>query len=530
MKHYALAAAYVLFLTLFLPAVSIPARLDARSVKEHASSEVATEKLHDVREPAVAGTFYPSEPEELEAAVDRYLMEAASDISLESPEEEILMILVPHAGYEFSGRTASCAFAHIKGKDYDTVILIGCPHRVPVHGASVYCGNGFRIPLGTVPVDRTLAKAMVESSDLITDDPSPHIPEHSLEVELPFLSRTLGDYSIVPILVSGDTQVLEIVAEAIVDAVRRTRGGTEGVLFLISSDLSHYPKEEDRRIVASEILEAFCSLDIQRLVSTNNDIMGRGIDELACTMCGLEAAYVGIRSANMTGGKGARILRTGSSTDAGIPGPSDDRVVGYGSVIVTGTAGPLSERFEPLQDEEGDFLLRLARDTLAEYLAHERIPEPDVPPEYTEHLSQHRGVFVTLYSEGSLRGCIGRHASTLPLYRAVQLMVLESALNDPRFPALTLSEVDKIRIELSVYLTHVEPISSVKEYVPGKHGIILNNGGRSATFLPQVPIEQGWDKTATLRELSRKAGLGLDDWKDRNTRFSVYETQIIGEE
>jgi len=530
MKHYALAAAYVLFLMLFLSAVSIPARLDARSVKEHASSEGATEKLHDVREPAVAGTFYPSEPEELEAAVDRYLMEAASDVSFESPEEEILMILVPHAGYDFSGRTASSAFVHIKDKDYDTVILIGCPHRVPVQGASVYCGNGFRIPLGTVPIDGTLANAIVESSDLITDDPGPHIQEHSLEVELPFLTRTLGDYSIVPILVSGDTQVLEIVAESIVDAVRRTRGGTEGVLFLISSDLSHYPRAEDSRVVDDEILEAFCSLDTQRLVSTNNDIMGRGIDDLACTMCGLEAAYVGIRIANMTGGNTARVVSTATSADAGIPGASDDRVVGYGSVIVTGTPGPLSSRFEPLQDEEGEFLLRLARETLAQYLAHERIPEPDVPPEYTEHLSQHRGVFVTLYSEGLLRGCIGRHASALPLYRAVQLMVLESALNDPRFPALTLSEVDEIRIELSVYLTHVEPISSVKEYVPGKHGIILKNGGRSATFLPHVPIEQGWDKTDALRELSRKAGLGPDDWKDRNTRFSVYETQIIGEE
>ena len=529
MKHYALSAAYVLFLTLFLSAVSIPVDLEALGVKEQTSSEGVKGELHDVREPAVAGTFYPSDPEELKAAVDRYLKEAASDVSPVSPEQEILMILVPHAGYEFSGRTASIAFARIKDRAYDTVILIGCPHRVPVQGAAVYCGNGFHTPLGTVPVDRTLAKAIAASSDLITDDPSPHIQEHSLEVELPFLSRTLGDYSIVPVLVSGDTQTLEIVAESIVDAVRRTRGGTEGVLFLISSDLSHYPKAEDSRAVDNEILEAFCSLDIQRLVSTNSDIMGRGIDDLACTMCGLEAAYVGIRIANMTRGNTARVLHTSTSADAGIPGASDDRVVGYGSVIVTGTPGPLSSRFEPLQEEEGEFLLRLARDTLSQYIAHGRIPEPDVPSEYLGHLGQHRGVFVTIYSEGSLRGCIGRHSSTLPLYRSVQLMVLESALNDPRFPALTLSEVDEIRIELSIYLTRVEPILSVKEYVPGKHGIILTNGGRSSTFLPQVPIEQGWDKTATLRELSRKAGLGPDDWKDRNTRFSVYETQIIGE-
>jgi AmmeMemoRadiSam system protein B/AmmeMemoRadiSam system protein A len=517
------------FLIAVLCIAIAPAKLEAEMAKETTHRKTPTEKNRTVREPAVAGTFYPAGTEELETMVDGYLREAALNPPSLGPEDEILMILVPHAGYVYSGRTASYAFSAIRGREYDTVILLGCPHRVPVRGAAVYCGDGFRIPLGTVPVNRELAQAIIDASDLIVDDATPHLPEHSLEVELPFLSMVLEDYTIVPILLSGDAHTLELVSQAVVDGLRRVRGSSEGVLFVISTDLAHYPRHEDAERSDRAILDAFCTLDTQNLVSVNNEIMGSGIDGLQCTMCGLEAAYVGIRIANMTGGEVAKVLHTSTSADAGIAA-SDERTVGYGSVIVTGHRKPLSDRFEPLKKEEGEFLLQIARNTLFEYLNNERVPDPVLPLEYTEHLTQQRGLFVTLYKQGALRGCIGNHVTSLPLYRAVQYMVLQSALNDPRFPPLLPSEIDEVRIELSVYLSRVEPISSVKEYVPGKHGIILKNGSRSATFLPKVPIEQGWDKKQTLCELSKKAGLPQDAWKDNTTRFSVYETQLFFEE
>lgn len=483
-----------------------------------------------VRDPAVAGTFYPADPEALEALVDGYLKQAAVMAGLPRDEKEVLVLLAPHAGYEFSGLTAACAFCEVRGGTYDTVVILGCPHRVPVKGAAVFCGKGFRMPYGTVPVDGVLAKAFADASAHITNDPRPHIPEHSVEVELPFLSRVLDRYAMVPILVSGDLRTLELVSQAIVDVLRSTRGGTEGVLFVVSTDLSHYPDAKTARRVDSEILEAFCSLDAARLVSTNRTIMERGIEGLACTMCGLDAAYVGIRIANMIGGETARVIHTSTSSDAKTAGSSGRRCVGYGSVAVTGTRVPLSSRFEPLEKSEGDYLLDLARRTLGDYLKNGMIPEPDLPPGHAAHLTERRGLFVTLYRRGSLRGCIGSHMSSLPLYRAVQLMALESALHDARFPPLSYEELEEIRIELSVYLTHVEPISSAREYVPGKHGIILTNRGRSATFLPRVPIDQGWDRKQTLRRLSQKAGLPEDSWKARDTEFAVYETQVFSEE
>jgi AmmeMemoRadiSam system protein B/AmmeMemoRadiSam system protein A len=511
-------------------AVSIPQDVKADRTKDASGGAKTAAETGSIREPAVAGSFYPSDLDELETMVDGYLAEAALGTPTTAPENDILMILVPHAGYVFSGKTAAYAFSMLHGKVYDTVILLGCPHQVPVRGAAVYCGKGFRIPPGIVPVDTALANAVIEASDLIVDDPRPHLPEHSLEVELPFLSRVLGSYSIVPILVSGDANTLELISQAIVDALRRTHGSTEGVLFLISTDLSHYPKQEDAQKSDSEILDAFCTLDTQNLVSVNNEIMGRGIEELRCTMCGLEAAYVGIRIANIIGATKAILLHKSTSADAGVPGASSERVVGYGAVVITGHTKKLSSAFKPLTKEEQEYLLGIARLTLKEYLKHVTIPETTIPVEYRERLSETRGVFVSLYKDGQLRGCIGSHSSSLPLSRAVQLMTLKSGLDDPRFPPLTLEELDTIKIEISVYLSSVDPISTIEDFMVGKHGIIINKDGRSATFLPHVATKQGWDKKTTLQQLCKKAGLEANAWKAKDAQFRVYETQIFCEE
>ncbi|MBN2324478.1 MAG: AmmeMemoRadiSam system protein B [Spirochaetes bacterium] len=510
-RFYRIAACLLLSATTFFPAAI------------RAGNDVS------FRDPAVAGTFYPSDPVALEALVDGYLKLAARICVPPKERKEVVMLLAPHAGYEFSGLTAACAFFSLEGADYDTVVLLGCPHKIGVKGAAVFCGKGFRMPWGSVPVDGVLARAVVDASAVITDDPRPHLPEHSLEVELPFLSRVLDGYSIVPVLVSGDRHTLELVAQGIVDALRKSRGGTNGVLFVVSTDLSHYPRKRDAEKGDREMLEAFCTLDAEALVSKDKEIMRRNAEGLLCTMCGLDAAYVGIRIANMIGGEKAYVAHMSTSADAKVPGVSAEKTVGYGAVVVTGRRKPLVSRFDPLKPDEGKYLLDLARRTLEEYLKCGKVVDPDIPAEYAPHLDERRGLFVTLYRQGALRGCIGCHMSSLPLHKAVQLMTLESALHDPRFSPLRSEELDGIRIELSVYLTHVEPISSAGEYVPGTHGIILTNKDRSATFLPQVPIEQGWDRKETLRQLSVKAGLPPDAWKEKDTAFSVYETQIFSE-
>jgi len=297
-----------------------------------------------IREPTVAGTFYPDDPGVLDKMVEHFLSSAREDKSIRKINEPIAIILVPHAGYVVSGRTAAYAYALLEGRDYDIVVLIGSPHRADVHGASVYCGCGFRIPFGVIPVDTDLARAVVSSSELITDNELPHRYEHSLEVQLPFLEKVLDDFAIVPILVMGDAKTLDHIALAIFKAVSKACGTGKSILYIVSTDLSHYPKKEDAVKCDSEILQAFLSLEGDTLLKTNDDIMKRGVYNLACAMCGLDAAYVGIKIANAAGANKAVILHRSVSSDAGIEGVSSEQVVGYASVAVTATANTRNVR------------------------------------------------------------------------------------------------------------------------------------------------------------------------------------------
>jgi len=293
-----------------------------------------------VREPAVAGGFYPADPAALDRQIEGFLKNVCEDKDRKLLDERPSIILVPHAGYIYSGQTAAYAFAALEKWTYDTVFLIGQPHRVTVYGASVYCGSGWRTPCGVVPVDTGLVKALVESSGLINDNAQPHRREHSLEVELPFLQKVLGDFSIVPMLVMGEPTVLDVITRSIIDTVSKHCGPDRSILYVISTDLSHYPKKTDAYTSDTAILRAFCSLDGMTLLKENIDILESGIPNLACTMCGLDAAYVGIRIANTIGADNAVVLHRGVSSDAGCEGATDDHVVGYAAVAVTGRINP----------------------------------------------------------------------------------------------------------------------------------------------------------------------------------------------
>jgi AmmeMemoRadiSam system protein B/AmmeMemoRadiSam system protein A len=525
-----------------LVAVTIAAALLGCRGKEKPVSEPASQ---DLRPPAVAGSFYPSTPARLATDVAGYLHAASRSGAAVPKGEAPVLILVPHAGYVYSGPCAAFAWAAVAGQRFDRVVLLGPPHSAAVRGAAVYCGAGFQTPLGAVPVDVALARAIVASSPVVRDDPAPHEPEHSLEVQLPFLREALGTTSIVPILVMGETAMLDRVADAIVDAVRSASGGFPRTLFVVSTDLAHYPAAADARSCDREILSAFCSLDPQKLVAADRAIMARKVANLACSMCGLDAAYVGLRVARAAGAATAHLLDARTSADAGIPGAGADSVVGYGAVLVTRPAvadagldrgRAANEPGIPLKGaltaEEQAFLLRIARSTIEEYLRTGTCPTFDVPPG-SAHLGEKRGCFVTLYERSGgcldLRGCIGTHESELPLVRLVPEMALASAFGDPRFPRLTRNELGNLEIEISVYRSGVVPIASPDEFVVGEEGIILKVGRVEATYLPQVATEQGWDRVATFENLCLKAGLGRDAWRDRDALFSVYVTQAFKE-
>jgi len=506
-----------------------PGKNPVNKIEQHIPPPTEESPLR-IRKPAVAGTFYPAEAADLEKMVKLFLSKA--DKSKTRLSGSILEILVPHAGFVFSGQTAACCYAALEGIRYDTIILIGPPHRVPVSGGSVYCGDAFETPLGLVPVDTELANALARSSSLINRDETPHIQEHSLEVQLPFLQIVLGDFSIVPLLVMGDKESLDQIAQVLSSVVFSQR--EKNTLFVISTDLAHFPKKQDAVASDRAILEAFASLDGEKLLAADREIMQRGIPNLVCTMCGIDAAYIGQKIAGGFRTSKAVILHTSVSSDTDMVQTSPERVVGYGAVAVTVSEEELKQRnsriIEKLNKKEQEYLLAIARKALEEYTRTKKMPIlQGITGEGLEHLYRQSGVFVTLYKNGQLRGCIGNHQSSFPLWQTVGLLAVSSGFSDPRFPPLRQEELGDITIEISVYLSRIEPIKSIDEFEIGKHGIILQKGNRSATFLPQVALEQGWDKETTLDNLCLKAGLPPGAWKDKNAILEIYRTQVFHE-
>jgi AmmeMemoRadiSam system protein A len=183
----------------------------------------------------------------------------------------------------------------------------------------------------------------------------------------------------------------------------------------------------------------------------------------------------------------------------------------------------------PLNGQEQATLLRIARDTVDKYVRTRARLKVD-PQKYTltPALSDKSGVFVTLKSKGELRGCIGHVVARLPLYEGVVENAISAAAEDPRFTPVRPAEMPDIHIEVSV-LTPFRQVPSAQDFVPGTHGILIEKGGYSAVFLPQVAAEQGWDRGETLRHLCRKAGLPANEWEKPGMKFSVCTGQAFGE-
>lgn len=178
--------------------------------------------------------------------------------------------------------------------------------------------------------------------------------------------------------------------------------------------------------------------------------------------------------------------------------------------------------------EEKRLMLSLARSAMESVLKREKIPNSSKAP---EKFHETASCFVTLHTipDRNLRGCIGNIGGFEPLALNIVHNAVNSAFRDPRFqPVSSLEELSSLEIEISV-LTPPEDISSLDEFIIGKHGIILLKNGRSAVFLPQVAPEQGWDKETTLTHLSMKAGLPSGAWQDKDAAFKVFSAIVFSE-
>jgi AmmeMemoRadiSam system protein A len=157
--------------------------------------------------------------------------------------------------------------------------------------------------------------------------------------------------------------------------------------------------------------------------------------------------------------------------------------------------------------KERSLLLELAHQAIVARLERREI----LPAFYSEHLSEPRGVFTTIYSDQKLRGCVGYPAALMPLFRAVIETAQGAAFDDPRFPPLTLAEATNLKVSLSI-LSPLVPIAA-EEVEVGRHGLMISYKGQRGLLLPQVPVEHGWDRLTFLQQTCHKAGIPLDAWQ-----------------
>jgi AmmeMemoRadiSam system protein B/AmmeMemoRadiSam system protein A len=432
---------------------------------------------------------------------------------VEPVDGEPIGLIVPHAGYAYSGPVAAYGFRQLEGVEYDVAVVIGSDHRAPLSDPiSVWAEGGFETPLGVAPVDAELAQALVEADPRITFDPATHEGEHPIEIELPFLQRVCPDCSIVPVLMGTDD---EETVRALADALLELLPGRD-VVIVASSDLSHYPTYDDARAVDGATLAAIETGDPGRVRERIEETMASGFPNLATCACGAGPILATMRVAAGLGADTVTVLRYANSGDVS---GDHSQVVGYGAVMLW--------RYEPpdLTERQREELLTLA------HMAIEAYVEDGATPAYeTEDpiLNRRSGVFVTLKEKGELRGCIGHTWADQPLYQAVQRMAVEAATNDPRFSPLTPEELDDVTVEASI-LSPFRRVTDLEQIQVGVHGLMIFEGGRQGLLLPQVPVEQGWNRERFLDELCLKAGLPEACWQEGATIYA-FTAVVFGEE
>jgi len=445
-----------------------------------------------VKEPAVAGSFYPADKRKLEADLDRYLAQPGDP----ADAGRLLAVVAPHAGYVYSGGVAGYSYARLKGKDVRTVILLGPSHYAAVKGAVIYPGGGLRTPLGVVKVDEALARSLASDRDGVKLSAEPFEREHSLEVQLPFLQKVLKEFSVVPILIGRETpESYRHLADRIAARLKQDANA----IVVISTDLSHYHDSKTAGVKDRKVLDAVERLaagDLERLLAS-----GEG------EACGGGPILYGMAAARGAGASEARLYRYADSGDAF---GDKQRVVGYGA---------LGFYSKPLSAAARAEILQLARDTVECRVNGRPLPEwqgGDL------RLKADGAVFVTLKEKsGRLRGCIGSIQAHTSLHRSVVQNAVAAASKDPRFSPVRPEELPNLAVEVTV-LSPMEPVSGSSEIEVGRHGVYLEASGRSSVFLPQVPVEQGWDLATYLRELALKAGLPPDGWQSgRLYRFTA---------
>lgn len=256
-------------------------------------------KKEDTRHPAVADMFYPADPDQLEQELERMLGE--SDAS--APPGNIKALVSPHAGYMFSGTVAATGFRNLHPGAYQVVAVICPSHRDKFHGISVFNGKGYETPLGMVPVATDYAEALIAQSEHIVSSWEGHQHEHALEVQLPFLQKTLNEFAVLPIVMGDqDYDTCKLLAEALYAVLPQ-----EPTLLVASSDLSHYHPYEVAKKIDGATIRLLENFDETQLM--------QGIARGECEACGAGPIVATLMASKQFGANRIKVLDYKNSGD-----------------------------------------------------------------------------------------------------------------------------------------------------------------------------------------------------------------------
>jgi AmmeMemoRadiSam system protein B/AmmeMemoRadiSam system protein A len=460
--------------------------------------------LNAQRPCAVSGSFYSSDKKKLSLQVKKLLSQAKKSSYVETNA-----LIVPHAGYVFSASTAAIGYKTLK-KKYKTIFLIGSSHYIALNGASIYTKGEYQTPLGNIKMNQEIISSLMKNP-LFEYKKNAHTKEHTLEVQLPFLQTIYkNDLNIVPIII-GTTQIQNIKKLA---KILKPYFEDKENLFIISTDLSHFPNYKDANKVDKKTLNAIVKnsptefLTILKKNSSTKNVM-----TLACGWSSVLTLLYMTQESNYKY-ELLEYINSGDTTYG-----DKKRVVGYGVLRVYKNDNEFY-----LNTKEKNQLLEIAKLAIYEAVINNKRISIN-KSNLSSKLKLPLGAFVTLYKHKKLRGCIGHFEPKQPLYSVIIDMEIAAAFNDTRFQKVTKEELINIEIEISI-LTPRKKISSFDEIIIGQHGIYIQKGGKTGTFLPHVATDMNWGVEKFVEECAvNKAGISKEEIK--NAKLFTYKAIVF---
>lgn len=507
----------------------------------------ATLSWSDKRRATFAGTWYESDPVKLKAQLVRFLQtadDALKKTPIEpsfSPNEKIdgavLAIVVPHAGYMFSGQTAAYAYDAVKSnRKIKRVFLLGPSHYAGFQGAALPAEKIFATPLGDLSVDKDVVEALRGYNNFAVM-PEVHRREHSLEMQLPFIKQTFGDVKIVPIIIGAlnDNSEVQLMAQIV------RRYIEPGDLVVVSSDFTHYGPRYQYEPFEDNMREGVRKLDSQAFDCMHKidlDAFLAFRERTQDTICGFYPCSLLL--ALLPEGAHASLLHYRTSQDSVVE--DDKNSVSYLAIAFSsaneqkGWPAENAGAKVDLTDDDKNALLKIARRSLETFVRERReVSKKEIQELITPVMQKQMGAFVTLYKRGApksehtahgddkeLRGCIGYIWPVKPLLQAVIENAIGAASRDYRFKNVTPEELPYLQIDINV-LTPPQRVKSQDDIVIGRDGVLLYKDGKQAVFLPSVATEFGWTLEQTLTQLALKAGCSADGWK-QGANFDVFQS------